>query len=1224
MYSPRRIVSFLCLCLATPLISGCGNPQQGLWDEYYAHLKSQEFDSALGKLEEIKRLNPEAKDPMDNDTVDGAIKQTQQIIESRQTLKRLEQSANQFDTKNAALDDVAVQAPQQEDPEPPKQAAKKPAEAKPNDVAVQPPQQEDPEPPKQATKKPAEAKPPLARKLGTIVLGEDLHYAFSANRTHVAFASPDGLTIRQLTSDKSHTFKNTETGLSFGQSAGGAGGYGGGASGGAGGGAGGYGGGASGGAGGFAGGRAGGYGGGAGGGAGGFGGGASGGAGGGGFGGGAGQSATAVGNFSLSPDGLVAVVKTFGPLKKRTVVKPQNKNDLGRPDNGPEENLKGEDHKGKKDDGPLEPLQFAPRTAWFGSQYGRSGSQYGLAHLVILDSSQKHQVRIVDRSQISQMGMSHIGSFAVTSQSILVAVGNAEHTSHLATFSLKDGRLQQILRGHKASIRSVTVSPSGRFAVTTGDDRVAILWNLEDGRELQVFDEHKAEVIAAAFSPDEKQLVTGGNDLTAIVWDLATGNSTRNIPIAHFDPAEYLQDKLEAERRDLENRRRLRANQDLDFSRPPPRTQIVNVDFSPTGDHVLISLRPGLNQDETQVNVVHNITGPVNPVIVRLSDGTVVDAKRFSQDLTELPFEVMLQVDVWLPRLFSKRGDAIWIPTVSTTRERGKDKLTRQLIESRISSSPDGKNHPVTMVSTDQIRHQSPPTETSIVYENSDRNLGRKTDDIFEGVLGYRTDQYAEVPNVLTEQLDAHRFLVDDDGTKVETSLLRILFDDSIFAAHHTPITEVVADAKRHLGKTLFLHAYITTTPLGTSAPPSYHDKPAYRATFLEQVGALSGEWNKPNGLLPHIRGLTKATTSDLLDACFGASGELADDQEIKQLPPEGEWKLNPVNNLDGIGLGVPRSRPIILGGAVGGDGRKRKTRRGSVNSPFDGPAGGGFAGGASGGRAGGYGRQNPFTSSWNTSDLVAIPIRIIGEIIEVSDEMRNHLQGGLGENEAAIVNPRMPVPNHLFVPFAFVTGEPTGKPAFVTREPKGKPVGIAQDSSFIFSSYQVNLYYYSFQPGNFGTPMRSRRNSSPCFCYFDLSRVDIIRANLKMLAASPQELAAHLVQLMQRPAEKRADLFLQSCNRVADGKAASLRKLSDQENYPVDAFGRTFESRQELLHAIEAMLTKLASKCHDFEILKSSSKTATVRTNGNGKAITWRFDKRQEQWLISNWTTKQ
>lgn len=75
---------------------------------------------------------------------------------------------------------------------------------------------------------------------------------------------------------------------------------------------------------------------------------------------------------------------------------------------------------------------------------------------------------------------------------------------------------------HRGGVRSVAVSPAGRYVLSAGDDRAIWLWDIDTGQGIHRFDGHTDVVNCVAFSPDGRLAMSGGDDKTVRLWNVAT------------------------------------------------------------------------------------------------------------------------------------------------------------------------------------------------------------------------------------------------------------------------------------------------------------------------------------------------------------------------------------------------------------------------------------------------------------------------------------------------------------------------------------------------------------------------------------------------------------------------------------------------------------------------------------------------------------------------------
>ncbi len=77
--------------------------------------------------------------------------------------------------------------------------------------------------------------------------------------------------------------------------------------------------------------------------------------------------------------------------------------------------------------------------------------------------------------------------------------------------------------GHADRVRSARFDRTGKFMVTTSDDKTARLWNVETGNVVKTFEGHGWAVLTADISGDGKHLLTGSEDNSARLWNIETG-----------------------------------------------------------------------------------------------------------------------------------------------------------------------------------------------------------------------------------------------------------------------------------------------------------------------------------------------------------------------------------------------------------------------------------------------------------------------------------------------------------------------------------------------------------------------------------------------------------------------------------------------------------------------------------------------------------------------------
>ena len=86
-----------------------------------------------------------------------------------------------------------------------------------------------------------------------------------------------------------------------------------------------------------------------------------------------------------------------------------------------------------------------------------------------------------------------------------------------------------VYRGHHAAVWSSSFSPNGAFAVSAGDDELAIVWDLRTGARKLVLHVPGGQVRRAAFDPTGRFFVTASEDGGARIWDAAGGRLLKSL-----------------------------------------------------------------------------------------------------------------------------------------------------------------------------------------------------------------------------------------------------------------------------------------------------------------------------------------------------------------------------------------------------------------------------------------------------------------------------------------------------------------------------------------------------------------------------------------------------------------------------------------------------------------------------------------------------------------------
>ncbi|MBI5208734.1 MAG: caspase family protein [Elusimicrobia bacterium] len=166
----------------------------------------------------------------------------------------------------------------------------------------------------------------------------------------------------------------------------------------------------------------------------------------------------------------------------------------------------------------------------------------------VLSGSQDKTTRLWDvatGSEVARLAeQSGAAAFSRDGQSILSyttvekSVGWESKRSHhlrlLDASTLKERRLFAALPEY---IRSIALSPDGRAALSSSDDKVVRLWDTAAGTEVRRLEGHPGRPASVAFSPDGRLAAAASGELSAdetyraavTLWDAATGGMVRRL-----------------------------------------------------------------------------------------------------------------------------------------------------------------------------------------------------------------------------------------------------------------------------------------------------------------------------------------------------------------------------------------------------------------------------------------------------------------------------------------------------------------------------------------------------------------------------------------------------------------------------------------------------------------------------------------------------------------------
>jgi len=107
---------------------------------------------------------------------------------------------------------------------------------------------------------------------------------------------------------------------------------------------------------------------------------------------------------------------------------------------------------------------------------------------------------------------------------------SGSHDNTLRLWELATGKFVRTFKGHTDKVYSVSISQDGSWVLSGSWDELR-LWELATGNYVRTFKGQRLEVKSVSISPDGRWALSGGSDYTLRLWELTTGNCVRTFEV---------------------------------------------------------------------------------------------------------------------------------------------------------------------------------------------------------------------------------------------------------------------------------------------------------------------------------------------------------------------------------------------------------------------------------------------------------------------------------------------------------------------------------------------------------------------------------------------------------------------------------------------------------------------------------------------------------------------
>ncbi len=107
--------------------------------------------------------------------------------------------------------------------------------------------------------------------------------------------------------------------------------------------------------------------------------------------------------------------------------------------------------------------------------------------------------------------------------------GGKDNKVSMWDLSTMPPKIIKTFEGHTGPVKSLDVSPNGKYLATGSADGSVRIWNLHSTNLEYELKGHSKEVNAVVYSPNGRTLASGGADGVIVLWGTGNGNNLKSV-----------------------------------------------------------------------------------------------------------------------------------------------------------------------------------------------------------------------------------------------------------------------------------------------------------------------------------------------------------------------------------------------------------------------------------------------------------------------------------------------------------------------------------------------------------------------------------------------------------------------------------------------------------------------------------------------------------------------